>query len=144
MTAPHARQPQVLPRPACPPTAIRAVLAANADGDILQRYDEDLDAAFEQACEQRALAAVRSVVVAGREDDDLCFGDEVDEAVLVIDPPGPCPGQVVLERLGLADSGERISPDVLDQLVDPREHLAIGLEPGRVVLPALVLEYQSH
>ena len=53
MTAPHARQPQVLPRPACTPTAIRAVLAANADGDILQRYDEeDLDAAYEQAREQ--------------------------------------------------------------------------------------------
>ncbi len=49
ITAPHARQPQVLPRPACTPTAIRAVLAANADGDILQRHDEDLDAAFEQA-----------------------------------------------------------------------------------------------
>ena len=47
MTAPRARQPRVLPRPACTPTAIRAVLAANADGDILQRYDEDLDAAFE-------------------------------------------------------------------------------------------------
>jgi hypothetical protein len=53
MTAPHARQPRVLPRPACTPTAIRAVLAANADGDVLQRYDEDLDAAFEQATEQR-------------------------------------------------------------------------------------------
>ena len=52
MTAPHARQPEVLPRPACTPTAIRAVLAANADSDILQRYDEDLDAAFEQAREQ--------------------------------------------------------------------------------------------
>jgi hypothetical protein len=52
MTAPHARQPQVLPRPACTPTAIRAVLAANADAGILRRYDEDLDAAFEQAREQ--------------------------------------------------------------------------------------------
>ena len=52
MTTSHARQPQVLPRPACAPTAIRAVLAACADGDILQRYDEDLDAAFEQAREQ--------------------------------------------------------------------------------------------
>ena len=31
MTAPHARQPQALPRPACTPTAIRAVLAANAN-----------------------------------------------------------------------------------------------------------------
>src|SRR6202167_2190647 len=52
MTSPHARQPRVLSRPACTPMAIRAVLAANADGDILQRYDEDLDAAFEQAREQ--------------------------------------------------------------------------------------------
>ena len=51
MTAPYPRQPRVLPRPACTPTAIRAVLAANADSDILQRYDEDLDAAFEQARE---------------------------------------------------------------------------------------------
>src|SRR5260370_24701360 len=51
MTAPYARQPQVLPRPACTPTAIRAVLAAKADASILQRYDEDLDAAFEQARE---------------------------------------------------------------------------------------------
>jgi hypothetical protein len=28
-------------------------------------------------------------VVASREDDDLCFRDHVDEAVLIIDPPGP-------------------------------------------------------
>jgi len=28
------------------------VLAANADGEVLQRYDEELDAAFEQAREQ--------------------------------------------------------------------------------------------
>ena len=52
MTVPHARQRQVLPRPACTPTAIRAVLAANADSDVLRRYDEDLDAAFERAREQ--------------------------------------------------------------------------------------------
>ena len=49
MTTPHARQPQVLPRPACTPAAIRAVLAANADDDVLTRYDADLDAAFERA-----------------------------------------------------------------------------------------------
>jgi Family of unknown function (DUF6247) len=52
MTAPHARQPQALPRPACTPAVIRAVLAANAGAGILRRYDEDLDAAFEQAREQ--------------------------------------------------------------------------------------------
>ena len=31
---------------------MRAVLAASAGSDILKRYDEDLDAAFEQAREQ--------------------------------------------------------------------------------------------
>jgi len=35
-------------------------------------------------CPERA---VRSVVIASCEDDDLCFGDDVDEAVLVVDPP---------------------------------------------------------
>jgi uncharacterized protein DUF6247 len=31
------------------PAAIRAVLAANADDEVLQRYDADLDAAFDRA-----------------------------------------------------------------------------------------------
>jgi hypothetical protein len=35
-------------------------------------------------CPERA---VRSVVVASCEDDDLRFRDDVDEAVLVVDPP---------------------------------------------------------
>jgi hypothetical protein len=63
MTAPHARTPQVLPRPACTPAAIRAVLAANASTDVLERYDEDLDAAFEQA---RALGDLTPLVQAVR------------------------------------------------------------------------------
>jgi Family of unknown function (DUF6247) len=49
MTTPHAERPRILPRPACTPAAIRAVLAANADADVLQRYDQELDAAFERA-----------------------------------------------------------------------------------------------
>jgi hypothetical protein len=49
MTAPDPRRPQVLDRPACTPAAIRAVLAANADADVLRRYDAELDAAYEQA-----------------------------------------------------------------------------------------------
>ena len=49
MTAPHRGQPPALPRPACTPAAIRAVLAANADADTLRRYDADLDTAFEQS-----------------------------------------------------------------------------------------------
>jgi hypothetical protein len=71
MTAPHARQPEVLPRPACTPTAIRAVLAANGDGDTLQRYDEDLDAAFEQADEQGDVTPLVQTVM---------------DAVVIVDP----------------------------------------------------------
>jgi Family of unknown function (DUF6247) len=56
MTTPHAERPRVLPRPACTPAAIRAVLAANADVGVLQRYDQELDAAFERAREDGDLA----------------------------------------------------------------------------------------
>lgn len=55
MTTSHADRPRALPRPACTPAAIRAVLAANADPDVLQRYDRDLDAAFEEAREHSDL-----------------------------------------------------------------------------------------
>ena len=71
-----------------------------------------------------------SVAVARRENDDLCFGDQVDEAMFVVDPPRPGPGQVVFERLGLADAGDGIRPYVFDELIDACEHLAVGLDPG--------------
>jgi len=56
-------------------------------------------------------------VVAGREDDDLCVRDDVDEAVLVVNPPGPGTGQVVFERLGLA--GEGIPTDAPERTASP-------------------------
>jgi hypothetical protein len=62
MTASHAGHPQVLPRPACTPAAIRAVLAANADPDVLERYDHDLDAAFEVAREHDDLTPLVQTV----------------------------------------------------------------------------------
>jgi uncharacterized protein DUF6247 len=62
MTAPQARPPKILPRPACTPAAIRAVLAANADLAVLQRYDSDLDTAFEQAREHGDLTPLVETV----------------------------------------------------------------------------------
>lgn len=62
MSTSHAERPGVVPRSACTPAAIRAVLAANADADVLQRYDRELDAAFEQARKDEDLTAlVRTV-----------------------------------------------------------------------------------
>ena len=49
MTASDARHPGIMGRPACTPSAIRAVLAANADAEVLQQYEADLDVAYEQA-----------------------------------------------------------------------------------------------
>ena len=62
MTAPHARQPQMLPRLACTPAAIRTVLAANAGNEVLRHYDEDLDTAFVQAREQGDLTPLVQTV----------------------------------------------------------------------------------
>jgi hypothetical protein len=62
MTAPQARPPQILPRPACTPAAVRAVLAANAGDAVLRRYDQDLDMAFEQARAQGDLTPLVQTV----------------------------------------------------------------------------------
>ncbi|MGH3274704.1 MAG: DUF6247 family protein [Streptosporangiaceae bacterium] len=62
MTAPEARAHQVLDRPACTPSAIRAVLAANADAEVLRHYDADLDAAYEQAREDGDLTPLVETV----------------------------------------------------------------------------------
>ncbi|MGH3394066.1 MAG: DUF6247 family protein [Streptosporangiaceae bacterium] len=62
MTVPQSGRPQVLDRPACTPAAIRAVLAANAGPEVLQRYDSELDAAFEQARQDEDLTALVETV----------------------------------------------------------------------------------
>src|SRR5215472_13162397 len=62
MTASHAGRPQALPRPACTPAAIRAVLAANADPEVLLRYDTELDRAFVEAREHGDLTPLVQTV----------------------------------------------------------------------------------
>lgn len=62
MTAPQPGRPHIMDRPACTPAAVRAVLAANADPEILQRYDDALDAAFEQARRDQDLTALVQTV----------------------------------------------------------------------------------
>ena len=62
MTASHAGHPHVLPRPACTPAAIRAVLAANAGPEVLLHYDADLDRAFEEAREHGDLTPLVQTV----------------------------------------------------------------------------------
>ena len=58
MTAPQPGSPHIMDRPACTPTAIRVVLAVNADPETLQRFDDELDTAFEQAGRDQDLTAL--------------------------------------------------------------------------------------
>jgi Family of unknown function (DUF6247) len=51
MTTPPAGRRAVPARPACAPAAIRAVLAVSAGPAVLERYDTELDEAFERAHE---------------------------------------------------------------------------------------------
>lgn len=62
MTAPQEKRPQALPRPACTPAAIRAILAATAGSDVLQRFDEELDAAYERSRAYGDLAPLTETV----------------------------------------------------------------------------------
>jgi hypothetical protein len=62
MTAPQPGNPHLMDPPACTPAAIRAVLASNASPEILQRYDNELDAAFEQARRDQDLTALVQTV----------------------------------------------------------------------------------
>jgi hypothetical protein len=91
MTAPHARQPQVLPRPACTPAAIRGVLAANASADVLHRYDQDLDAALEQAREQGDLTPLVQTVRRWWFEADACRDPEAQREFLAYRNEGPPP-----------------------------------------------------
>jgi hypothetical protein len=53
---------QIRPPYACTPAAIRAVLPANADPETLQRYDDELDAAFDLARHDQDLTALVQTV----------------------------------------------------------------------------------
>ena len=55
--------------------------------------------------------------------------DEIDDAVFLRQPPRPRAGVEILERLRLADAGERISKNSLDEIEHFESDLAIRLFP---------------
>ena len=96
MTAAHPGEPPTLPRPACTPAAVRAVLAANADANTLAQYDADLDAAYEQARTNGDLTLLTQTVRRWWFDADGEFADlphlarqapaDLMDAVVIVDP----------------------------------------------------------
>src|SRR5205814_60608 len=76
-------------------------------------------------------------------DVDLVVEELVDEPVLVVDPAGPVPLEV-LEQFGLADAFVAGAVDVGDQSVDPPEHPAVVNLPPEVVLPGAGADDHLH
>src|SRR5215472_9456315 len=80
------------------------------------------------------------VVIPGLNDDQFVIGRAVDQAVLVIDPPGPETGQIPAQRFRLTNTLERGPPCFLDQPQQAAQHLLVGRGPVREVFPALGVE----
>jgi hypothetical protein len=83
-------------------------------------------------------------VVARREDDDLFVSDDLNKAIVIIDPPRPRSGQMAFQRLWFADPLERVAKDVLNELIDANEHLAVVLHARGVDLPPVLFNDQSQ
>jgi hypothetical protein len=57
-------------------------------------------------------------MVAASDDHDGIGFSEIDQPVFLIDAPGPVTGKISFERFGLADSDERRTLDVFDEVID--------------------------
>jgi len=75
---------------------------------------------------------------------DGIFSRPVNNAVLIVDAPGPVTGKAVFERFGFAGTRERIVHDFMDQLVYAFEHVLVGLLPVEIVLPGIPGKNQLH
>ena len=77
-----------------------------------------------------------SAVVVSRLDDDKIVGlDEVDEAVLLVDPSRPAALEHVAELLRFADTARRLAQRCLNKPIDAPQRGAVGRLPMPVILP---------
>lgn len=76
----------------------------------------------------------------GLKEVDPLFTDDVDDPVLLSQPPRPRTREDVFQRLGLANTGKGISQDSLDEVQNPESNLAIDLDPVAEIFPKLRLK----
>ena len=82
------------------------------------------------------------MIPAGKDPDRVTL-HRIHEPMLVIDAPGPATGQFVLERLGLAGSGEGCPLNLLDQFDQWQHFLAILLNPPGQILEGRGIKCQA-
>jgi hypothetical protein len=78
------------------------------------------------------------VVGSARQDKDGVVGYEVDDPVLLVDPPAIIPRQFTYERLWLPQPNKGIAFNLPDELVDFRQGFSILMDPKLIILPCLV------
>src|SRR5690349_21756290 len=86
--------------------------------------------------------AAGSIMIPAGQDSDLGLGDFVDQPMFLVDPAGPAPRQVVLQRLGLTRAGEGLALDRFNQLHDPESLLTVLLDPPGEVREGRRIKFQ--
>ena len=70
--------------------------------------------------------------------------DLVNYSVFFVDSARPVPGKAVFEGLWLANTFERFSLGLFDQLVDSVKNLFVGFLPVQIVFPGVLGEDEFH
>lgn len=85
--------------------------------------------------------ALPSIMIPGLEKIDSVVPDQVNQAVLLGDAPGPEAGGEMLEGFGFADALEWVAEDRFDKIQDAQGGFALCLDPMAQVVPEFRLEY---
>jgi hypothetical protein len=84
-------------------------------------------------------------VVSARQDPDRVAQYLINQPVFLSDPTRPATGEVVPERFRLAESRERMSFNVFDQLDNPERGFAILTDPpGEIVKTRWIKDQAFH
>lgn len=70
--------------------------------------------------------------------------DFVDDSVFFVDPARPVPGEAVFKGLRFANTFERFSLGLFDQLVDSVKNFFVGFLPVQIVFPGVLGEDEFH
>ena len=82
------------------------------------------------------------IVVAGLDKVDSIVADDIDEAMLLGEPPGPDIGAQILEWFGFADPAERLAHDGFDEGKNSESCAPISLDPIAQVVAKLGLKHR--
>ena len=79
-------------------------------------------------------------MITGLEEIDPVVTDEINKTVFLGETAGPDAGGKEFKRFGLANAGEGVTHDRLDQVEGPERHLPVGFNPVAQIVQELRLE----